>query len=205
MAGKLTPAQRRLRYATRSIATAIALAAAVAGAVLADRAGLWSRPSGPDWDQYEGKSFRVINVVDGDTLDVDAIDGTHAHTRIRLIGVDTPETKKPDTPVQHFGPQAAAFTKELTLGKDVTLRLERSRTRDKYERLLAYVYLPDETMLNSQLVAQGYGYADPRFRHTHDKEFARLQKSAMSARLGLWKDVTRDDLPYYYRDTLKLP
>jgi micrococcal nuclease len=71
--------------------------------------------------------------------------------------------------------------------------------------LLAYVFLPDGRMLNSVLVAEGYGYADPRYEHRYKASFARLQRQAMEARAGLWKDVRNEDLPYYYRESLKLP
>jgi micrococcal nuclease len=76
--------------------------------------------------------------VDGDTIEV-RMDG--ATEDVRLIGVDTPETVKPDTPVECFGPQASAFSHRALEGKAVRLVLGEER-RDKYGRLLAYVYLP---------------------------------------------------------------
>jgi endonuclease YncB( thermonuclease family) len=60
-------------------------------------------------------------------------------------------------------------------------------------------------MLNRLLIREGYGYSDPRFDHRYKNEFDRLQRRAMRGKLGLWKDVRQEDLPYYYRDTLKLP
>jgi len=118
--------------------------------------------------------------------------------------VDTPETVKPDTPPQHFGPQATALVKAVALNANVRLELDPADTRDRYGRLLAYVYLPDGRMLNRVLVEGGYGYADPRFNHRHKSDFSRLQRQAMKARRGLWKDVKPEDLPRYYKD-LKLP
>ena len=183
------------------------LVVAVAAALVqADRLGLFGQARVGDFQKYDGKTFRVVHVVDGDTLDVAVRDGILGtpFTRIRLWGVDTPETVRPDTPPQHFGPQASAFVKSAALDANVRLELDPSRTRDKYDRLLAYVYLPDGRMLNSVLVREGCGYADPRFSHKHKAEFKRLQRQAMKARRGLWKDVRRQDLPDYYKK-LKLP
>ena len=198
---RLTAAQRRRRCALRR-ALSLAAVALVAGLlVLGDRAGTFGRAPGPDAETYDGGTFRVIHVVDGDTLDVDtpdALNRRHA-TRIRLWGVDTPETVKPQTPVQHFGPEAAAFVKRSCSGKEVRLELVKARTRDKYKRLLAYVYLPGGKGLNAELIAQGLGYADPRYDHPRLAEFKRLQHQARRDRRGLWKDVSPTDLPYYYR------
>jgi endonuclease YncB( thermonuclease family) len=136
-------------------------------------------------------------VVDGDTLDVDEPDGDKPATRIRLWGVDTPETKARNKPVQHFGPEAAAFTTRTCEGKTVRLQLLPGKTRDNYHRLLAYVMLGDGATLNSELIRQGYGYADPRFDHPAKVQFLELQARARQARMGLWKDLKPTDLPYY--------
>lgn len=190
---------RRLSYVLAALLTAGALAAV-------DRAGLFGRPPAPDFETYDGKAFRVTGIVDGDTLDVDAPDRGSPHTRIRLWGVDTPETRKPNTPVQYYGPEATAFAKAAVMDQAVTLQLERGQDpRDKYGRLLAFVILPDGRMLNRELIAQGYGYADPRFDHHLKREFHRLQQQAMSQRAGLWRQITQNDLPYYYREKMKLP
>ena len=78
-----------------------------------------------DIEKYHAKSFTVVRVVDGDTIDIDVADGNYPHTRIRLWGIDTPETKSPEYGVMYFGPEAAEFTKELTLGKLVTVYLDK--------------------------------------------------------------------------------
>ena len=62
-----------------------------------------------DIEKYNAKTFAVIHVVDGDTLDINISDGRYNHTRIRLWGIDTPETKKPNSPVMYFGPEASDF------------------------------------------------------------------------------------------------
>jgi micrococcal nuclease len=195
----------RRRYIIRKSAWALMVSAVLAALVLADRAGLFGRAPAADVEKYHNKSFLVVRVVDGDTLDINCPDGPYPHTRIRLWGVDTPETVDPNAPVGHFGPQATRFTRDAALDQTVTLELDRREIRDKYGRLLAYVFLPDGQMLNRLLVEKGYGYADPRYDHRYKDEFQRLQRRAMRDRLGLWKDIHPQDLPYYYRDRLKLP
>lgn len=148
-----------------------------------------------DFEKYHAKTFTVINVVDGDTIDIDIPDGKYDHTRIRLWGIDTPETKSKRYGVMYFGPQAADLATKLALGKQVTVYLEEHRTRDKYGRLLAYVQLPDGSFLNEVLVAEGLAYADMRFRHSFYYKYKQLESSARSQKKGLWQDVKRAQLP----------
>ncbi len=148
-----------------------------------------------DLEKYHGKSFTVVKVVDGDTIDIDIPDGNYPHTRIRLWGIDTPETKSPKVGIMYFGPQAAQFTKKLTLEKEVTVYLEERRTRGKYGRLLAYVQLSDKRYLNEALLTEGYAYADLRFRHSFYNKYKQLESAARSGKKGLWAEVTREQLP----------
>ncbi len=195
---KLSSAQRRAGYAIRrGIPVAIVLAV-MAAIFIADRAGVFGVAPQGDMEKYHDREFRVARTIDGDTIDLDVPDVNHRTTRVRFWGVDTPETLKRNTPIQHFGPEASAFTKKVTLGKTVRVLLDPARTRDRYGRLLAYIILPDGRMLNRVLVAEGYGYSDPRFEHRFLREFRNLQKKAKSSRAGLWKRVRKEDLPYYY-------
>ena len=198
---KLTDALRRRRYLTRRVSWLAAAGVLVAALAVADRAGLFGRFYAGDVPQYHQGTFLVTHVVDGDTIDVDCPDRVSGfpHTRIRFWGVDTPETVKPNTPPQHFGKEASDFTKAACLGKTVRLEVIEGNTRDKYNRLLAYIYLADGRCLNAVLVAEGYAYADPRYDHPHKDEYARLQARAKKAKLGLWKALQPDDLPYYYQ------
>jgi endonuclease YncB( thermonuclease family) len=149
-----------------------------------------------DFEKYHDKLFTVVNVVDGDTIDIDIADGKYEHTRIRLWGIDTPETKNPKVGVMYFGPEASEFTKGLSLGKKVTVYLdENNNTRDKYSRLLAYVKLPDGRFLNEVLLSEGFAYADVRFRHSFYHKYKQLESAARHQKKGLWPDVTRDQLP----------
>ena len=131
----------------------------------------------------------LIRVVDGDTIDA-TVDGRRE--RIRLIGIDTPETKKEHTPVQCYGPEASAFTASL-LPRGTALYLERDIVgRDDYGRLLAYVYrLPDRVFVNAELVRQGYARLltyPPNVAHVHD--FVGAADEAERAGRGLWAACT---------------
>jgi len=148
-----------------------------------------------DFEKYHGKTFTVVKVIDGDTIDIDVPDGKYKHTRIRLWGVDTPETKHPEKGIMYFGPEAAEFTRELALGKQITVYLEEHRTRGYYGRLLAYVQLPDRRFLNKVLLSKGFAYADLRFRHSFYNKYKQLEAAARSQKKGLWPNVTRDQLP----------
>lgn len=129
----------------------------------------------------------VTRVVDGDTLVV-SIAGQEE--RVRLIGVDTPETVHPQKPVEYFGKEASAFTRQLVEGKTVRLEEDADTTdRDRYDRLLRYAYLPDGRLLNAEIIGQGYGHAYTRFPFTKMEEFRRLQREAREAGRGLWGET----------------
>jgi len=149
-----------------------------------------------DFQKYHTKTFTVVNVVDGDTIDIDIPDGQYENTRIRLWGIDTPETKNPNVGAMYFGPEAAEFARKLVLGKPVTVYLDEGNdTRGKYGRLLAYVKLPNDGFLNEVLLTEGYAYADSRFRHSLYNKYGQLEASARSLKKGLWEKVSREQLP----------
>jgi micrococcal nuclease len=128
---------------------------------------------------------RVTRVVDGDTIDVDL--GGHRE-RVRLLGIDTPETHHPTKPVQCYGPEAAAHTADL-LPEGTGVRLERDeQERDDYGRLLAYVYrLADGLFVNGSLVADGYATTlSIRPNVVHAPDLAAAEGRARAAGLGLW-------------------
>ena len=127
----------------------------------------------------------VVRIVDGDTIDVKV--GGHRE-RVRLIGIDTPETKKPNTPVQCFGPEATKFTTSL-LPTGALLHLERDVVaRDDYGRLLAYIYLAsDGTFVNLKIIRQGYARPltiPPNVAHTG--QFVDAARAAAADNIGLW-------------------
>ena len=130
----------------------------------------------------------VERVVDGDTIIVRGVG------RVRLIGVDTPETVDPRRPVEFFGREASAFTKRLLEGKRVRLEYDWERT-DRYGRTLAYVYLPDGVFANAEIIRQGYGHAYTRFPFKYLDRFRALEREARTARRGLWSEEASGDRP----------
>lgn len=113
-------------------------------------AGVLVACSSPDQPRPNGEMTATVErVVDGDTFE------TSTGEKVRLIGVDTPETVKPNHPVEPYGKEASNYTKQLLTGQKVTLKFD-VEPFDKYKRLLAYVYLPDGTFVNEKLVREGY-------------------------------------------------
>jgi micrococcal nuclease len=115
----------------------------------------------------------VQRVIDRDTMKLSTGE------TVRLIGVDTPETKDPRKPVQYFGKEATAFTQRLVEGKRVRLESDQQRV-DKYGRTLAYVYLDDGTFVNAELIKQGHGLRTP------GSPSRIWSSSAREAGRGLW-------------------
>lgn len=133
----------------------------------------------------------VTHVVDGDTIDIEIGGRTE---RVRLIGIDTPETKKPNTPIECWGPEASAFTAAL-LPEGTEVRIERDLVgRDDYGRLLGYVHLVNATdtvatgtFVNLTIVEQGFARPltiEPN--STFAREFADAAGRAERAGLGMW-------------------
>jgi len=127
---------------------------------------------------------RVVRVVDGDTVVV----RTAGHDeRVRYIGVDTPESVKPGTPVQCFAKAASAENRRLVEGQEVRL-VGDAEARDRYGRMLAYVYRKrDGLFVNAELVRRGYARVltiPPNV--AHESEFRRLARRARAAGRGLW-------------------
>jgi micrococcal nuclease len=129
-------------------------------------------------------SARILRVVDGDTV-VARLSGGVVE-RVRYIGMDTPEDVRPGVPVQCYSLRAAAANRRLVTGREVRLVFDRER-RDRYGRLLAYVYRRDRLFVNAALVARGYARPYPFPPNTaHAGTFARLARRARARELGLW-------------------
>ena len=129
----------------------------------------------------ESGKYLVVRVVDGDTLVL------QNDERIRLIGVDTPETKHPSKPVEPLGPEASAFTRREVEGKLVTLRFDREK-RDRYRRLLAFVFV-GERCLNEELIQAGFSRCITRypFDAAMKRRFLSAESEARAARRGIWR------------------
>ena len=147
---------------------------------------LWHAPAPPPApaNLTEGV-YRVGRVVDGDTLKL------ANHAVIRLIGVDTPETVKPEFPVEPWGPEASKFTKEFVASGEVRLQFDRERL-DRFGRFLAYVWVGDR-LLNEELLRAGLARFTPYFDYagTMKTRFRRAEEEARAARRGIWSAPAR--------------
>ena len=145
----------------------------LAGAVAVAAFGVWRPGGGPGGRVTAGEGV-VTRVVDGDT--------------VRYIGIDTPESVKPDTPVQCFAEAASAANRRLVAGQPVRVSYDVEQ-RDRYGRLLAYVYrVRDGAFVNARLVRDGYARTltiAPNVRFA--AEFAALARRAREERRGLWR------------------
>lgn len=137
------------------------------------------------------RSAHVVRVVDGDTIRV-VLDGASDDEPVRYIGIDTPETVKPRTPVECFGKKASALNRALVDGREVRLVFD-AEERDRYGRLLAYVYRAgDGLFVNAELVRRGYATAatfPPNVRFA--ERFRGLAAAARQAGRGLWSACER--------------
>ena len=137
--------------------------------------------------------YRVTTFYDGDTI---AVDMNGSEEKVRFIGVDTPETHKPNTPVQCFGKAASAHTKEMIGSSPIRLEADPTNSnRDRYKRLLRYVYLPDGTLVNARIIQDGYGFAYVGFPFQKMEDFRSYEREARQQNKGLWSSCqnTTDD------------
>jgi len=167
----------RLRLVALLLALAFAGCEAVAGG-----GGEGERDRPPD----RAEVGRVVRVVDGDTIHVQ-LGGVEE--KVRYIGVDTPESVKPGTPVQCFAKRASAYNERLVDGERVRV-VRDAEARDRYGRLLAYVYRARDGLFVNAALVRG-GYAQPLTippNVAHAAEFRRLAAEARRAGRGLWSN-----------------
>ena len=178
---RLTRRERR-RHHRRRIIRAAVLVAVILGASFMVRWGVL-RFLQPSAEPFADRPT-VVKVIDGDTIDVRL---GRTVTRVRLLGIDTPETKDPRKPVQCFGPEASRRTAELLpVGSVVHLESDRE-THDVFGRTLAYVHREDGLFVNLSLVAEGF--ADVLTiapNGAHSAEFTAAAAAARAGPRGLW-------------------
>lgn len=139
--------------------------------------------------EEQNQFYPVVKVVDGDTIDV-RIEQNVA--RVRLIGIDTPEVVDPRKPVQCFGKEASDKAKGILTGKSVRLESDPTQgDKDKYGRLLRYVFLEDGTLFNKLMIEQGYAheYTYHSNPYKYQLEFIAAERSAREQNLGLWNSA----------------
>ena len=135
--------------------------------------------------------FPVVRVVDGDTLVVARSEG---ETRVRAIGIDTPESVTPDQPAECFGPEASQRAEQLLAGTSVMLRGDPTQDRtDRYGRELDYVWLPDGRLFNHVMLTEGYAreytFSAP---YAYQADFRAAERQAEGAGTGLWSPTACD-------------
>lgn len=146
------------------------------------------------WTDGTTKSGRVLvtKVFDGDTI---LVEQNGKEITVRLIGVDTPETSRPETPVQFYGPEAADFTRRSLEGRQATLEFEApdrpGGSVDQYGRTLAYVITGDGKNFNLELVRLGYGRVFDKYPFQYQREFGQAERAAQKASLGIWNAAKR--------------
>ena len=161
----------------RSLAVGVALALIAAARVACDQ------PSLDTPDSLAEGPHHVVRVIDGDTIIVSP------HVTVRLIGVNTPETVKPDWPVEPFGPEASHFTREFLAGGTARLEFDRERA-DRFGRHLAYVWVGNR-MLNEELLRAGLARFEPQYHYSEivKRRFRQAQKEARQEHLGIWSQA----------------
>jgi len=183
-----------MRTTAKRIALSLFIFLVAGGAFWAGRSSLslWPR-SNAAHRSLEGRiegNFPVSRTVDGDTFIL--ADG--GRTRVRLLGINTPETKDPRKPVECFGREASVRLQELINGKDVRLVADPGQEdRDRYGRLVRYVMLSDGTDVGLSMVRDGYAY-EYTYRGHYERQAAyrAAQEAARTAKRGLWADGACD-------------
>lgn len=140
--------------------------------------------------QSSEEAYLVTKVIDGDTIDVEI---NSQVTRIRLIGINTPETSDPRRPVQCFGREAKQYLTDLLENQHISLEADPTQSdRDQYNRLLRYAFLNGEN-INLQAIKLGYAYEYTYDQpYTFQKDFKQAQLEAQESKRGLWSPLTCD-------------
>lgn len=188
----------RRRWTRRGIASALAL---LALSVALDRWGVFNH-HGDDWANYDRQVVLVSRVVDGDTVHVRRA-GELSEDTIRLLGIDAPEVSHAPGGVDaHWGRASTRALEERIADKSVTVRLDATQTRDKYGRLLAYLYISDAENVNLWLVQNGHAYAHRIYPHSMQRQFEQAEDEARSKGRGLWAEVTEPQMPAWRQSWL---
>ncbi len=175
------------RYQPPRVSTYVGLVVLVLVILLRFWGGPVGQPHPGPREPLPPGEHHVVRVVDGDTLIVDP------HARVRLIGVNAPETVKPDWPVEPWGPEASAFTKRFVAGGDVRLEFD-DEPVDAYDRYLAYVWVGDR-MLNEALLRAGLARFEQGFHYSSamKRRFRQAQDEARRKHLGIWSGPSHHD------------
>jgi len=189
---EVTPAgEERLNIRTLSSRVFVSVAGVVASGVLVSCAQAGTSPtiSGPSGESVREGPYRVVRVVDGDTFTIKLGSQT---TKVRVIGIDTPESVDPRRPVQCFGKEASARASALLSGKNVWLEVDPNQdTRDRFGRLLRFVWIDNTSDFGLTMIRDGfaleYTYDLP---YRYQAQYRSAQVAAKETDAGLWSPST---------------
>ena len=166
----------------------IALLVLIVCVILIDHAGGFGF-AGNDWSHFHQKSVHVAKVVSADQFVLD-----NGRT-VQLLGV---------TPALNDGAERGkTYLAKRLEGKDVTLRLEATQTRNSSGHLLAYVYFTDSDLINLDIVHDGQAFADRRVKHSLRQQIEQAENDARKKKRGMWKDLAWDDQPPWRQEWVK--
>ena len=189
---ELTPAgEEQLNIRTLGSRVFVCVAGVVASGVLVSCAQAGTSPTinGPNGEAVREGPYRVVRVVDGDTFTIKLGSQT---TKVRVIGIDTPESVDPRRPVQCFGKEASARASALLSGKNVWLEVDPNQdTRDRFGRLLRFVWIDNTTDFGLTMIRDGfaleYTYDLP---YRYQAQYRSAQVAAKETAAGLWSPST---------------
>lgn len=152
--------------------------------------------------------YKITDVVDGDTIEIRRIDGEKVEgiekiVKVRLLGINSPESVDPRRPIECFGKEASEYIKNISLGKIAALEFDTTQGKlDQYNRLLAYVFIknsgipPDNVdFINEDMIKNGYAYEYTfNLPYKYQSEFRFMQNVAKSNYIGLWSKNTCNGL-----------
>lgn len=152
--------------------------------------------------------YKITRVIDGDTIEIKRLDGkpienVAKNIKVRLLGINSPESVDPRRPVECFGKESADYVKSLAQGKVAALEYDFTQSKfDDYGRLLAYVFIKDSgiadknvKMLNEEIIKNGYAYEyTHNYPYKYQAQFKWLEGVAKNNNIGLWSPNTCDGL-----------
>jgi len=144
--------------------------------------------------RFDGRRYTVVDIIDGATLVI----ADEPRTRVALLGVDAP-----DWPDAHYSKESAGYLTDQLKTNVVLLKLDGTQTRNLEGRLLAYVYLTDTDLVNANVIRDGRGFSDRRFKHTYRQQFDQIENEARGKARGMWDEMTDDKMPAWRLEWLR--
>ncbi|MDF1667543.1 MAG: thermonuclease family protein, partial [Planctomycetota bacterium] len=134
------------------------------------------------------KVFTVMKVIDGDTMHITELPNS---AKVRLLGVDTPETKHATKGIQFWGKEASAFTKSLLNGKKVVLHIDEKHQYGVFGRPLVYIEMLDGRDFNALLISEGFARCTREYPFDRMAEYTKLEDVAKAKKKGMWNSGKR--------------